>query len=174
MRLLVASDLHCDADAARRLVTQAAHVDVLVCAGDLAVKRKGLQEVVEILRRTPVPTVLVPDNGESDQELQAACAHWPEAGPLLAGCPRGAVLVSHSPPFGHLDDVGGRSMGSRAVLEGVQRAQPRLVVCGHIHGRWGSESWIGSSHVVNAGPRGRVVDLPLPLGNDGGLPSPPE
>jgi uncharacterized protein len=201
MRLLLASDLHCNDLAARRLVARAADADVFVCAGDLAVKRKGLGGVVEILRRMTIPAVLVPGNGESDQELRDACADWPEARvlhgsgcevdgvrfwgigggipvtpfgawsfdlseeearPLLAGCPEGALLVTHSPPFGHVDEVRGRHMGSRTVLEAVQRTRPPLVVCGHIHDRWESESWIGSSQVVNAGPRGLMQEVAPP------------
>jgi uncharacterized protein len=205
MRLLLASDLHCNEVAARRLVDRAADVDIFVCAGDLAVKRTGLESVVGILRRLPVPAVLVPGNGESYEELRDACADWPEARvlhgsgcevegvrfwgigggipvtpfgawsfdlseeearPLLAGCPEGAVLVTHSPPYGHVDDVGGHHMGSRAVLEAVERTGPALVVCGHIHDRWESESWIGSSRVVNAGPRGVVSEVsPPPTAN---------
>jgi uncharacterized protein len=198
VRLLLASDLHRDGSAARRLVDRSADADVFVCAGDLAVKREGLEEVVEILSRMTVPAVLVPGNAESDRELREACAgrsgarvlhgsgctvagirFWgvgggipvtpfgawsfdlseEEARPLLAGCPQGGVLVTHSPPLGHVDEVGGRHLGSRAVLEAVERARPSLVVCGHIHSRWEEESGIGPTRIVNAGPRGIQVEV---------------
>ncbi len=78
-----------------------------------------------------------------------------EARSLLAPCPEGAVLVSHSPPLGHADaDATGHHMGSAAVLEAVERTRPRLVVCGHIHGSWGVRSQAGGTPVVNAGPEG--------------------
>ena len=196
--LLLFSDVHCDARAARRLVERSVDADILVCAGDLAVMRQGLKETVDILAAATPPTVLVAGNGESDEELAAACAEWPgahvlhgsgceidgvlfwglggavpvtpfgawsfdlvedEARELLAGCPEGAVLVTHSPPFGHVDETGGHHMGSRAVLEAVQRARPRLVVCGHIHSCWARESWVGETHIVNAGPAGVRVEL---------------
>jgi len=82
-----------------------------------------------------------------------------EGAALLEGCPDGAVLVTHSPPHGHLDGARGRHLGSRAVLETIRRAQPRLVVCGHIHGHWTEESWEGETHIVNAGPGGVWVEL---------------
>lgn len=74
-------------------------------------------------------------------------------------CPAGAVLVVHSPPRGHLDAVGGRHLGSRAILDAIKRAQPRLVVCGHIHQCWGGETRIGETLVVNVGPEGRSLEI---------------
>jgi Icc-related predicted phosphoesterase len=62
------------------------------------------------------------------------------------------VLVCHSPPYGYgdrafslgsrVDWPGGEGrvhLGSRALLPALDRAQPRLVVYGHIHedhGQW--------------------------------------
>jgi Icc-related predicted phosphoesterase len=82
-----------------------------------------------------------------------------EAGALLAGCPRGAVLVTHSPPFGHVDLAGGKHLGSRAVVATVERVWPRLVACGHIHGCWTEESTLGETRIVNAGPGGVWAEL---------------
>ena len=199
MKLLVFSDLHRDRDAARSLVERADEADVLIGAGDFAVMRHGIDDVIEILRGVDKPVVLVPGNGESDVELREACAGWPsahvlhgevvtlagvpfygigggipvtpfgewsfdltddEAEVLLAGCPEDAVLVSHSPPYGHVDEAGGRHVGSHAVLETIERVSPRLVVCGHIHGCWGQRSTIGPTVVLNAGPEGQVLELP--------------
>jgi uncharacterized protein len=74
---------------------------------------------------------------------------------LLANSPRGAVLVSHSPPKGTLDrSSSGRSLGSSAVRDAIIRLRPRLVVCGHIHGSGGQSQTMGVTTVVNAGPAG--------------------
>ena len=198
MRLLLCSDIHCDEVAARSLAERSADADVLVCAGDLAVMRKGLEGAVAALSTTDTSTVLVAGNGESDQELAAACAAWEgahvlhgsgveidgmqfwglgaavpvtpfgawsfdlteeEAEALLAGCPEGAVLVTHSPPRGYLDEAGGRHLGSRAVFDTIRRVRPRLVVCGHIHACWEQEAVVGETRIVNAGPRGVWIDL---------------
>ncbi len=202
LKLLLFSDLHRDLGAARSIAERATGVDGVLGAGDFAVKREGLAEVIEALRVIQRPTILVPGNGESDEELRRACEGWAEAhvlhgeattidgvpffgigaaiprtpfGPwsfdldenqaedLLRGCPSGSVLVSHSPPLGHADrDAAGRHMGSRSVLETVQRTGPRLVVCGHIHAAWGQRSTVGGTPVVNAGPGGLVVDVEGP------------
>jgi Icc-related predicted phosphoesterase len=78
-----------------------------------------------------------------------------QAAALLAGCPSGCVLVSHSPPKGVVDvDSRRRSLGSVAVRDAVLRAEPLLVVCGHIHASAGHHALLGRSPVVNAGPDG--------------------
>jgi Icc-related predicted phosphoesterase len=78
-----------------------------------------------------------------------------EAEALLAECPPGCVLVSHSPPKGAVDRTSrGQSLGSAAVRRAVERLRPVLVVCGHIHGSAGRQELLGSTPVVNAGPDG--------------------
>ena len=76
MRLLLCSHIHCDKAAAERLVDLSKDADVLVCAGDLAVKRQGLQEMVDVMSATSTPAVLVAGNGESTEELRKACEGW--------------------------------------------------------------------------------------------------
>jgi uncharacterized protein len=83
-----------------------------------------------------------------------------EAEPLLAKCPRGAVMIVHSPPQGHVDVSGaGQHLGSAAVLEAIETKQPPLVVCGHIHESWGAESRVQSTRIVNLGPHGTWLNL---------------
>jgi Icc-related predicted phosphoesterase len=198
MRLLLCSDIHCDLVAARRLVDLSVDADVLVCAGDLAVMRQGLQDTVDVLSAASAPTVLVAGNGESADELRTACEGWSgasvlhgsgcdiggvafwgvggatpvtpfgawsydlddvEAEVLLADCPSGGVLVTHSPPLGHVDVAGGEHLGSAVVRDAIKRAEPRLAVCGHIHACWTQEARVGETRVVNAGPGGVWVDL---------------
>jgi Icc-related predicted phosphoesterase len=90
-----------------------------------------------------------------------------QAAQLLATCPDGCVLVSHSPPKGCVDVASnGRSLGSTAVRDAVLRCRPALVVCGHIHGSAGKHAMLGDTPVVNAGPAGMIWELgglgPLP------------
>lgn len=199
MKLLLFSDLHCDAAAARRLAERAVSADLLIGAGDFASVRRGIDTCIELLRVVSKPALLVPGNNESLDELRAACRSWPhahvlhgsgveidgihfyglgggvpltpfgswsfdfteeQAAEMLADCPPGCVLVSHSPPKGAVDrSSNGRSLGSTAVLDAIARTQPRLVVCGHIHESGGQRAIIGSTPVVNAGPSGIEWDL---------------
>jgi Icc-related predicted phosphoesterase len=83
-----------------------------------------------------------------------------QAADLLADCPSGCVLVSHSPPKGVVDvDSRGRSLGSVTVRDAMLRLRPRLVVCGHIHASAGQHAVLGRSPVVNAGPAGIEWEL---------------
>lgn len=79
---------------------------------------------------------------------------------MLRECPKGAILVSHSPPKGHGDQTSrGQSCGSVAVTETMQAMSPRLIVCGHIHDSWGYDETVGTTRVINAGPNGVVVEV---------------
>ncbi|MCR8826079.1 metallophosphoesterase family protein [Pseudosulfitobacter koreensis] len=72
---------------------------------------------------------------------------------MLAGCDGADILICHSPPKGAVDVTsGGMSVGSTAVRAAVERVQPELMLCGHIHDCWGQESLIGATRVVNLGP----------------------
>jgi Icc-related predicted phosphoesterase len=83
-----------------------------------------------------------------------------QAASLLADCPQGGVLVVHSPPCGVVDvSSRGRHLGSQSIRETVDRCQPRLTVCGHIHDCAGQQEMLGDTVVVNAGPAGVLWDL---------------
>ena len=201
MRILLFGDLHCDANAAQNIVEMSWAADVVVGTGDFATNRKGLQEIIDALAAIIVPTLLVPGNSESLQELVSACKGWPaaivlhgsgaeihgvkfwgvgggipittfplsfdfsedEGRRLFAKCPHEAILISHSPPKGILDHLpDGRSVGSVAVLEAVERCQPILVACGHIHSCAGNPEpeMVGNTQVINAGPKGIFWEVP--------------
>ena len=79
VKLLLFSDLHCDAEAARRLVERARSVDVVVGAGDFGNIRQGVSICIDILRAIAKPAILVAGNNESTEELIDACRDWPQA-----------------------------------------------------------------------------------------------
>ncbi|MFI5028061.1 MAG: metallophosphoesterase family protein [Solirubrobacterales bacterium] len=79
---------------------------------------------------------------------------------MLGDCPRGVILVLHSPPQGHCDSAGGGAhFGSRALLEGIEEKRPRIAVCGHIHESWGCVSRVGETPVRNLGPTGTWLEV---------------
>ncbi len=60
-----------------------------------------------------------------------------------------SVLVAHPPPRGVLDQVFGKfHAGCRCLHDIVLKRQPKLLICGHIHERTGTE-FIGRTLVVN-------------------------
>ena len=80
----------------------------------------------------------------------------------FASIPCADVLVSHSPPFGCLDEWispgSGRHIGSPGALTYIERHAPRLCVCGHIHEAAGMAK-IGPTLVVNTARRAALIDL---------------
>lgn len=82
-----------------------------------------------------------------------------EAAAALADCPDEALLVVHSPPYGHVDASRGQHLGSRAILAAIESRAPRLAVCGHIHESWRQLSTVGKTGIVNAGPDGVLLEL---------------
>ena len=79
MKLLLFSDLHADAEAARSLVARARSADVVVGAGDFAVVRRQLTVCLDVLRAIDRPTVLVAGNNETTEELNEAVRGWSQA-----------------------------------------------------------------------------------------------
>ena len=76
-----------------------------------------------------------------------------QAEALLAPCEAADILVLHSPPRGVADlTSGGQSVGSTAIRAAIERVQPQLALCGHIHDSWGVAGLIGATKVVNLGP----------------------
>lgn len=83
-----------------------------------------------------------------------------DAAARLEACPEGGVLVVHSPPLGHCDvSSSGEHLGSASILAAIERCQPRLAVCGHIHESWRAESSVGATRIVNLGPQGTWFEL---------------
>ncbi len=200
MKLLCFSDLHRDVEAAKRLVKAAqVDVDVVVGAGDFANRHQGLADTLDILAAIDRPSVLVPGNGETVDELCEATAKWAsatvlhgsgceidgvpfwgvgggipvtpfgawsydfdeqQAAELLTGCPRGGVLVVHSPPIDTVDhDTAGKVRGSQSIRDVIEAKQPAFVVCGHIHSDWEKQITLNETRILNAGPRGIIVEI---------------
>ena len=79
MKYLCFSDLHCNQDAAKRLVELAQDVDMVIGAGDFANQHRGIMDTIDILSQIQKPSVLVPGNGETVEELLSATANWDSA-----------------------------------------------------------------------------------------------
>jgi Icc-related predicted phosphoesterase len=84
-----------------------------------------------------------------DEELERRAD---DAFAAVAGC-RVRIFCPHAPPEGTVCDRlrDGRHVGSVVVRRIVEREQPELVLCGHIHEARGIDE-IGRTQIVNPGP----------------------
>jgi Icc-related predicted phosphoesterase len=85
MKLLLFSDIHSDTRATSNLVELSEDVDAVVGAGDYCIARRGLDDIIEALKKIKKPTLLVPGNSESEKELKTACLSWENANVLHGG-----------------------------------------------------------------------------------------
>jgi uncharacterized protein len=90
----------------------------------------------------------------TEEQLTAALDAFRNHSPLY--------LIVHAPPYGSkLDEFApGKHAGSRAVRDWVEREQPEMLFCGHIHECGGRSDQIGRTRCFNVGKRGYLLDLP--------------
>jgi hypothetical protein len=77
------------------------------------------------------------------------------------------IFVPHAPPRGtKVDKIFiGKHVGSTALREIVEKYQPDVLVCGHIHEARGMDR-IGKTQIVNCGPAGRGYYAVIEIGKD--------
>lgn len=62
------------------------------------------------------------------------------------------ILITHCPPYNTNCDVAGiRHVGSKAIREIIEKFQPDLNLCSHIHESYSKEDFIGKTKIVNVG-----------------------
>jgi Icc-related predicted phosphoesterase len=76
MRVLAFSDLHCDLGQATELVRMSGDAEVVIGAGDFASVHEGLGRTLDALAAIEAPTLLVPGNNETEDELRSAAEPW--------------------------------------------------------------------------------------------------
>lgn len=92
--------------------------------------------------------------------LPQSCIQETQAEILLKPCPPDAVLITHQPPLGIADiQRDGSHQGSSAIRAVIQRTQPQLNLCGHIHHAWGLSGRDGRCAIHNLGPTANWFDI---------------
>lgn len=133
MRVLAFSDVHADTEACRDLAQRSERADLVVAAGDFAIRHDGLEPTLKALAAITKPAAVVPGNNETEEALRAAApAHWPNASVLHAevaevGKARIAALGGGVPPTGKdwsfdlTEDEAGERLGRlREALAGAR------------------------------------------------------
>ena len=96
----------------------------------------------------PVPTPNEISEPDFERFFEQAMAGLDESIPK--------ILVCHQPPYNTLNDLaqGSLHVGSKAVRKFIERQQPLVCFCGHIHEGTGIDQ-IGRTKVINPGPLGQ-------------------
>lgn len=70
------------------------------------------------------------------------------------------IMVTHVHPSGSLIEKFTRFFpGSGAVRKAIERFQPDLALCGHVHEAEGIEEKIGKTRLINVGRHGRIIEI---------------
>jgi Icc-related predicted phosphoesterase len=70
------------------------------------------------------------------------------------------IMVTHVPPHNtKLDDLGWTNAGSKGVRKAIEKIQPDLCLCGHIHETFGKSEKIGKTKVINVGRKGKIIEI---------------
>ncbi|MCL4400405.1 MAG: metallophosphoesterase family protein [Candidatus Parvarchaeota archaeon] len=71
------------------------------------------------------------------------------------------ILVVHVPPYKSKLDLIGKdiNVGSTAVREAIEKLKPNKAICGHIHETFNLEDKLGETTVINAGPKGKIIEI---------------
>ena len=152
--------------AAERLVRQAQQsaAQVLAIAGNCdspAIEQRLVELGVSLYRRGVVIdgvglhglSGMPPWRGNMYQFSEEELAQALETGYHQIAGARWHVVLSHPPPQATRVDrtFRGQNVGSVALRQFIDRTEPALVLCGHIHEGRGSEQ-LGRTLVVNCGP----------------------
>ena len=178
MRFLIVSDIHGREEVLRSLLSR--DFDYLVILGDLTNRMREMH----LFSMLPPETLFIPGNNEKPElgvhgkvveisGIRFACIggslKTPFSTPfeleeedykkISAELSDFDFLLTHSPPHGVLDDVGGVHIGSKALRELVEKIKPKAVFTGHVHEYAGSISFIDRIPVINPGPKGIILEL---------------
>ncbi|HLC86174.1 MAG TPA: metallophosphoesterase [Candidatus Nanoarchaeia archaeon] len=69
------------------------------------------------------------------------------------------IAVTHVHPDGTVVEKISPGFGSTGLREFIDRYQPDLVLCGHVHEAAGVEDLIGKTKIINVGRNGKVIEI---------------
>ncbi|MBD3398126.1 hypothetical protein GF412_02955 [Candidatus Micrarchaeota archaeon] len=184
MRILLIADLHGDDAVVDRLRAIAGKYDMVIVAGDLGPDKyiKNLLSISDNIYWVP-GNMERPESCEWEKCIHKKRIELEDglnlvgfgfSGPTPFGTPgelseeeiyaqmnalpidKKTILVTHTPPYGVLDDVGGGvHAGSKSLRKIMEEKEPRVLACGHIHHVEGREK-AGETTVVQI-PEGRML-----------------
>ncbi len=182
MKILAASDIHGDTRISERLArkAEAEKVDFVILCGDLTFFERSLEGILGPFVKKGLKVFFVPGNHETTSTAEKlSSAYAPNAMNIhgktvvlndevgLFGWytqdfvdVKKKIMVTHIPPTDTLISmVNGACMGSPSVRDAVNKFQPDLLLCGHVHETFGVQDTIGRTRIINTGPEGIILEI---------------
>lgn len=71
------------------------------------------------------------------------------------------ILVTHGPPYGtKVDFIPGLGhRGCKSIRNFIEKHQPLLNICGHLHETVNAKDRIGKTIIINPGPEGKIIKI---------------
>ncbi|MEM4500027.1 MAG: metallophosphoesterase family protein [Candidatus Woesearchaeota archaeon] len=70
------------------------------------------------------------------------------------------IFITHAPPYGtNLDLLENEHVGNIEFRRFIEKYQPKICVCGHLHENFGKMDKIGTSKLVNPGFEGAIIEI---------------
>ncbi|MGC8533469.1 MAG: metallophosphoesterase family protein [Candidatus Parvarchaeum sp.] len=203
MKILAASDIHGDLQAAEALARKAKKekADLIILAGDLSIFGNGLEGLLKPFKDADKKVALIPGNHDSEADIFMLKKRYPDTiydlhnysfkiGDVgFFGCglanigpnelsedelykkiqssynyiknSKKKIMVVHVPPYNtKLDKIGNNmKIGSTAVRDMIEKTKPDACICGHVHETFGLEDKLGKTNIINAGPKGKIIEI---------------
>lgn len=69
------------------------------------------------------------------------------------------IMMVHTPPFKTKLDRLWAHVGSKSIRKEIEKIQPDVCLCGHIHETFNQMDQIGKTKVINVGPEGVILNI---------------
>jgi uncharacterized protein len=70
------------------------------------------------------------------------------------------IMVTHAHPSGTImEKLSEFVRGSHSVRKAIEKFQPDILLCSHVHEAEGMEEKIGKTRVINVGKAGKIIDI---------------
>ncbi len=93
---------------------------------------------------------------ENDPRFEAISKTWEK----IIKPNQKVILLTHGPPYGtSVDIIGKNHVGNKSYTKFIEKTQPTLALCGHLHENFYKIGRIGKTIVMNPGPDGRIYTI---------------
>ncbi|MBI4159343.1 metallophosphoesterase family protein [Candidatus Woesearchaeota archaeon] len=187
MKILACSDIHGNKKAIISLInlSKTKNPDIIICAGDISGSKMNSKEILNELKKTKKPILVVHGNHETSEEIKSdkqltnlhkkiiKIENYTFIGFGGGGFSKrdiefenfsrnikkkNMVLVTHAPPYNTiLDILPVGHIGSSSIKKFIEKNKPILAICGHLHENEGKSEKINKTLIINPGIKGEII-----------------